>query len=479
MDYSSIARSHEQMVSSVWDVREQQAAWMAQRAAEAAALKARQEAEAAAKEAQKLADFNNLKALVDKVYFAYTLQRADDEQLNTWTQQLVDGASAEGVVAGFRNSSASMYFGANAHSSVSSAFQTLFGRTATTQELIKYSSVDPLLIPGLIALEAQGQDALTMGVRMDFAMAVKGYYENAGIPLTYGMPMMKSKEQMLTLHAGSGLDEQMNVAVREMGDFLTEWGRVVSKPEQSKSDIESPKSEYFYTDNPTVGVAFYQPPSGASNGRILFTFNEPVDWAALDRNKDGVLTIGSELDLVLSNPGFLGQNPKILTNVGVNSLVIEIGSNPSKPSLNQMDFVTFVGISDYAGNVGGATFGLNYSTDGSPPLPSDETIKKAQLVGNTLIFRFNETINWSAVDKDSNGSLSLGAVGAAGVELQFSATQNANVANGAQVANFAANQLTIQLAVGHGLTTGAANKVVLVGVVDSSGLPTSAIFEIA
>ncbi len=476
MDYSTIARSHEQMVGAVWDVRAQQAAWMAERAAEAAALKAQQEAEAAAKEAQKLADFNNLKALVDKVYFAYTLQRADDEQLNTWTQLLVDGASAETVVAGFRNSSASMYFGANAESSVSSAFQTLFGRTATTQELSKYSSIDPLLIPGVIALEALGQDAQTMGVRMDFAMAVKEYYQGAGIPLAYGMPMMKSKEQMLTLHAGSGLDEQMNVAVREMGDFLTEWGRVVSKPEQSKSDIESPKSEYFYTDNPTVGVAFYQPPSGVGNGRILFTFDEPVDWAALDANKDGILAIGSELDLVLSNPELLGQNPIVMTNVGVNSLVIEIGSNPGEPNPSQWDFITFVGISDYAGNVGGVLFGLD---DGSPPLPVDETVKKAQLIGDTLVFRFSEAIDWSKVDKDGNGELSLGAVGASGVELQISASQNAGVAIGAKVTSFAADQLTVSLGANHKLSPGSAYKVVLVGLLDSSGLETSNVFEIA
>ncbi|WP_306603192.1 hypothetical protein [Azonexus sp.] len=441
MDYTSILEQHQALVNAV----EQS---MAQQAAE---------------QARKQAEFQSLKNSVDKVFFAYTLQRASDEKLTEWTQYLSSGVSVDLVASIMRSDNSSMYFGAGREASINNAFTTLFGRSPTAGEAARYSSVDTALIPGLVALEATGSDAETMYLRLHGAQAIKDYYQATNIPLTYGMPAMKAKEQLLTLKAGVDAQDLVSDAVREMGDFLAEWGRVIKKPEGAQTDIEPPDKRYFYTDADTVGVAFYEPPSAAGFGRVLFSFNEPVDWSALDKNRDGRLELFTELDLILSNPRLFGDNPTIKAEVGVNSVVINIGANASSPLFSGSnaagelvlgDFVTFVGVSDYQGNSGAVLFSLTGNpasssiTDSSAPLAVTEPAGKARVVGEAVILRFNEIIDWDAMDKDGNGVLSLGYIGS-GAELIISTSEVNMLGASPTVVSYYDNQLTLKMSAGH------------------------------
>jgi hypothetical protein len=250
-----------------------------------------------------------------------------------------------------------MYFGASAASSIQGSFLTLFGRSATAAESAKYMQVDPLLIPGVIALQAAGIDAETLQVRQQFAGAVRDYYEGTSIPLTKGLPAMKAKEKILTLLPGRA--DLVENAVRDMGDFLAEWGRAIRKPESSLSDIEPPKGDYMWSGT-DYGVAFFEP-AAAGAGRVLLTFNQPVDWAAMDKNNNGQLEIGSEIDFVLSNPNLLGSGAGVSVSFGVASLVINRGAGAVAPDLHNdsnatFDTITVVAVSDYQGNSGSALF---------------------------------------------------------------------------------------------------------------------------
>ncbi len=442
-------------------------------------------------DAQKQADFSALKVLVDKVYFAYTLQRADDikvvatqvtadgskelTQLSNWTQLLTDGASVESVVSAMRGSESSMYYGANATTSIDNAYQTLFGRAANTVEKMALSGADPLLIPGIIALGATGVDAETMALRMQFSQAVKSYYEETNIPLTYGMPAMKAKEQLLKLKSGQDAADLVNNATREMGDFLAEWGRVINKANNSATDIEPPKSAYFWTDNPNVGVAFYEPPSAGSKGKILFTFSEPVDWSAIDTNRDGHIQIFSELNMVLSNSRLLGDNPKIVTVRGVNTLLIEIGENASLPSERVMDMITFAGVSDYAGNIGGVTFGLDFT---SGPVAAVENSGTGKLVGDSLTLRFGKNIDWAKVDANGDGVVSIGTFGSVGAELQYVIQGGTAIqtVGAVQVDSFSLNQITLDLNLPN-INPVTGGSIMITGVVDVSGNSFSTVFN--
>lgn len=456
MDYTSILEQHQALVNAI----EQS---MAQQAAE---------------QARKQAEFQSLKNSVDKVFFAYTLQRASDEKLTEWTQYLSSGVSVDLVASIMRSDNSSMYFGAGREASINNAFTTLFGRSPTAGEAARYSSVDTALIPGLVALEATGSDAETMYLRLHGAQAIKDYYQATNIPLTYGMPAMKAKEQLLTLKAGDNAQSLVNDAVREMGDFLAEWGRVINKPGNSVSDVESPKSKYFWTDNPNVGVAFYEPPTTGSNGKILFLFVEPVDWSAIDKNRDGQIQIFSELNMVLDNPRLLGDNPKIVTDLGVSSLVIEIGSNASPPSSGSMDMITFVGISDYAGNVGGVTFGLDFASDRVAPEADSEVSGDALLVGDSLTLRFDQIVDWGKVDTNHDGVISIGAFNSSAAELQYAIQGNdpTEMAGALEVDSFSLNQLTLNLNLPdvNFLTGG---RVLITGIVDLAGNTINAVFD--
>lgn len=315
---------------------------------------------------KKEAEFNKFKPLIDKVYFAFTLSRADEDSLNKWTQMLVDGVNPSDLVAYFRSLDVSGYFGANAEKSINSAFFSLFGRTATEAEKVRYLSMDVDWIPAMVALDAQGADADTMTMRMQFSKSVRDYYKNSGIPTDYGLPAMKAKEQMQTLYAGLFSDKAMELAVRNLGDFLADWVRVAKKPE-SVSDLEPPKGEYKWTGT-DYGVVFYEPATASSSGRLVFTFDEPVDWSAMDSNKNGRLDIGTELNLILSNPAILGDLVTVNVEYGVNDIVIDLGVGAvvpkkfgEKDGLGNLiqDSVVVTGVADYQGNSGSALFAFH------------------------------------------------------------------------------------------------------------------------
>jgi hypothetical protein len=471
MDYTSILEQHQALVNAV-----QQS--MAQQAAE---------------QARKQAEFQSLKNSVDKVFFAYTLQRASDEKLTEWTQYLSGGVSVDTVVSIMRSDNSSMYFGAGREASINNAFITLFGRSPTAGETARYSSVDTALIPGLVALEASGSDAETMYLRLHGSQAIKDYYQATNIPLTYGMPAMKAKEQLLTLKAGADAQDLVSDAVREMGDFLAEWGRVINKPGNAAEDIEPPKREYFYTDADTVGVAFYEPPTGTSKGRILVTFDEPVDWSAMDHNRDGRLELFSELDIISSNPRIFGDNPTVTTRIGVNSLVINIGSNAATPLFSGKgsaddfvlgDTITFVSVSDYSGNSGAALFAVSANASTINPdeiIPTEYVPPSASSitrVGDRLLLAFDEPLFWRAWDKDGDGRIVVDADNNGSLqnsaEMQILTSRTGMIGVGAVIENYSSKQMTLYLGRGHNYIAG--DQLVTVGTMDLSGNTASVLF---
>lgn len=339
MNYGEIAAVHAAAVDEVWSVRQNQEA---------------------ALEAQRAAELYVLKGSIEKVYFAYTLQQADAAQVDLWAQQLNSGISAEILIAGVRNSLESIYFGASASKSINDAFKTLFGRAATLGETLEYSGVDPALIPAMVALKAAGSDADTLNLRQQFAAAIKGYYEANELPLTYGLPAMKAKEQMLTLVASDSASSLVEKAVREMSDFLSEWKRVADKPQLT--DIDPPRGRYVW-EGTDYDVVFYEPPVEGGFGRLIFPFKEPVDWSSMDFNRDGKLEIGSELNLILSNPAILGNSAEVSVKIGVSDLTIDLGSGAVAPVgfslLADYDYVVVAGVADYQGNAAGTLFAFH------------------------------------------------------------------------------------------------------------------------
>lgn len=471
MDYANILEQHQALV----------------RAAEQAI------AQQIAEQARKQAEFQSLKNSVDKVFFAYTMQRASDEKLTEWTHYLSNGVSVDLVVSIMRSDNSSMYYGAGRAASINNAFDTLFGRLPTVDESARYSSVDTGLIPGLVALEAAGADAETMQLRMHGAQAIRDYYQATNIPLTYGMPAMKAKEQLLTLKAGPEAQNLVNDAVREMGDFLAEWGRVVNKPGNAGGDVEPPKREYFYTDADTVGVAFYEPPNGTSNGRILVTFNEPVDWSAMDHNRDGRLELFSELDIVSSNPRIFGDNPTVTTRIGVNSLVINIGSNAVTPLFSGKgaasdfvlgDTITFVAVSDYSGNSGAALFAVSANASAVDPgevVPTEYVPPGATSitrVGDRLLLTFNERLEWRGWDTNGDGKISLDVDNdgtlSSGKEMQILTSRLGLFGSDAIVESYSNNQMTVFL--GAGNTYRNSDQLVTVRAMDLSGNTANVLF---
>lgn len=489
MDYATTYAEHLAMVDSALQTRQADIikvqAEMAATAAASAAAAAAAEAAAATLKAQKQADFDALKPLVDKVYFAYTLQHADDATVNAWTQQLLDGVSAETILSGVRSSAASMYVGASASTSVNTAFQTLFGRPPSLIELSKYSAVNPTLIPGVVALEAREGDAETLGLRMQFSQAVKEYYQATNIPLTYGMPMMKAKEQMLTLQAGINAEKLVTDAVSEMGTFLADWGKTINKP--GSTDSIPPEKGYFYKDSDTVGVAFYEPPSATGNGKILLTFSEPIDWSAMDKNKDGRLDLFTEIGVVLSNTRVFGDNPTTSTQSAGNSLVINLGANASQPLFSGTDstgkfslgdLITVLGVADYQGNTGTVLFAVNVNPALVEPV-STVTVTATDTeapaaagivrVGDRLLITFSEQLNWRNWDLDGNGAIAIDG------ELKVIASRTGIFGAGASVESYTTKQMTLYL--GEGNTYRSTDQIVFRRAMDLAGNVADVLFS--
>lgn len=301
---------------------------LADAAAQAASIAEKEAAaKAAAEGAQKLA----MGKQVDMTFFAYTYAAPSEAERDFWVGALGAGVQVEQMARLLTSTPeyAALHQGKTKALMINATVESLFGRTATGEEVHAWAQTDEALLPLKIAFSAKGQDVQVMAMRQSTANDL------------------------------DALVEQPTTAT--FAEKLAALSLVTAQPKSAVKAIEAFKAAMVVAEpEPADGL----PPQAEGAVRVdqylSLRFSEDINWASLDKNGDKVLAFGEEVMIgvqgVVADDGFLkgslGSGSKVLSAQG-NHMLIELGANAV---IGQS--ITLIGVPDMAGNTADLVFSL-------------------------------------------------------------------------------------------------------------------------